>query len=142
MLQTDTDLSLIHARSDPGNTRGRKRDGRTLASYIPVATAVLGVTLVITSVVFFYVEDDLRRLVSVTVGLAILITSIWFASNPFIHDGRRFVALREEVDEFLNMVRELNQQALEMAPAEDIESTRAKMHAAVDHMVAEAGRTR
>ena len=100
------------------------------------------ITLVISSVVFFYVEDDLRRLVSVTVGLAVLITGIWFAANPFIHNGRRFITLREEVDGFIGLVRELNQQALDMGPAEELERTRVRMHEAVDHMVAEAGRTR
>ena len=88
---------ITRARNDQRTAKSGKRDERSLVSYIPVATAVLGITLVITSVVFFYVEDDLRRLVSVTVGLAVLITSIWFAANPFIHNGRRFKALREEV---------------------------------------------
>ena len=115
---------------------------RNYWSYIPVATAILGVTLGISSVVFFYVEDDLRRLVSVTLGLAILMTSVWFAANPFLHNGRRYLALREEVDEFIGLVRELNLQALEMGPPEDIEGSRTKLHEAVDHMVAEAGRTR
>ena len=79
---------------------------------------------------------------SVTFGLAVLITSVWFAANPFIHNGRRYLALREEVDEFIGLVRELNRQALEMGPPEDIEGTRTRMHEVVDHMVAEAGRTR
>ena len=62
----------------------RKRGTRTLTSYIPVATAVVGATLVVTSVVFFYVENDLRRLMSVTFGLGILMIGVWFAANPFI----------------------------------------------------------
>ncbi len=141
MLVMETD-EKTSARSGQGTARSRKSGSRVIASYIPVATAVLGITLVVSSVVFFYVEDDLRRLVSVTLGLAILITGIWFAANPFIHNGRRFITLREEVDGFIDLVRQLNQQALDMAPGEDLENTRVRMHEAVDHMVAEAGRTR
>ena len=118
-----------------------KRGARTLASYIPVATALAGVTLVLASVVFFYAEDDLRRLISVSSGLAILTISVWFAANPFIRSSRRFKTLRRGVDEFLDLARLLNQQVVGEAEPEDVARTAAKMHEAVDLMVADAGET-
>ncbi len=85
MLEMEADVTT-RARNYQMVTKSKKREDRSLLSYIPVATAVLGVTLVISSVVFFYVEDDLRRLVSVTFGLAVLITSIWFAAILQVSD--------------------------------------------------------
>lgn len=119
----------------------RKRGTRALTTYIPVVTAILGITLVVTSVVFFYVESDLRRLMSVTLGLGIILMSVWFAANPIIKNSRRFESLRGKVDEFLDLTRLLNELVVEGAQPEDLARTTAKMHEAVERMVAEAGKT-
>ena len=119
----------------------RKQGTRTLTSYIPVATAGVGATLVVTSVVFFYVENDLRRLMSVTFGLGILMISVWFTAKPFIRSTRRFKPLRREVEEFVDLARLLNEQVVGEAEPEAVASTTAKMHEGVERMVAEAGKT-
>ena len=119
----------------------RKQATRTLASYIPVAAALVGVTLVVASVVFFYVESDLRRLMSVTFGLGILMISVWFAANPFIRSTRRFKPLRREVEEFVDLARLLNEQVVAEAEPDAVASTTAKMHEGVERNVAEAGKT-
>ncbi len=119
----------------------RKQGHRTLASYIPVITAVVGVTLVATSVVFFFVDDDQRRITWVTIGLGILLISVWFAANPFTRKPRRFHAPRSEVVGFLDLVRLLHRQVVGKAAPEDVERTTAKMHEAVERMVAEADNT-
>ena len=120
----------------------RNRNARTLASYIPVATALVGVTIVLASVVFFYVESDTRRLMSVTFGLAILIVSVWFAANPYRRGVRRYKRLRREVEYFLNLAQILNKQVVEEAEPEAVTRTKTKMHDAVDRMVLEADKTR
>ncbi len=119
----------------------QRKGTRPLVSYIPVAAALVGATLVVASVVFFYVEDDLRRLLTVTLGLGILITSIWFAAHPFVRNSRRFMPLRAEVDGFIGLVRQLNTQVLERAAPEDVANTKFQMHESVDRMVAEAAKT-
>ncbi len=120
----------------------RKRGTRSLVSYIPVVAAIVGATLVVGGVVFFYVESDLRRLVSVSIGLGIVMIGVWFAAHPFVRSTRRFKPLRKEVDEFIDLVRLLNKQVVEEVAPEDVARTTAKMHEAVDQMVAEAGKTR
>ena len=114
---------------------------RPLMSYVPLATSVLGITIVLASVVFFWVESDARRLMSVTVGLAILIAGVWYAANPFLRNSRRYMPLRQEVDEFINLVRVVNRQVVEGHAPADIEATKAEMHAAVERMVAKAGKS-
>ena len=120
---------------------GRNRTTRPLVSYIPVATAVLGVTIVLASVVFFYAESDVRRLVTVTLGLAILIVSVWFAANPFRRGVRRFRFLRREISDFINLAQLLHRQVVADAEPASVERIRAKMHSAVDRMAVEADKT-
>ncbi len=119
----------------------RKRGTRTLASYVPVVTAVVGITLVIGAVVLIYGPNDISRLVVATVGLAILITGLWFAAHPFFKSSRRFIALRREVEEFIELVKLLNEQVVETAEPENVAQTTAKMHEAVERMAAEADKT-
>ena len=133
MLKVRTDENT-HARSDEQPTRNRESDTRTLASYLPLMMAAVGNVVVVASVVFFYVESDLRRLVAVTFGLGFLTASVWFAANPLIKNSRRFASLRGEVDEFIELVRALQVQVLERARPEDIENIKAELHEAVERI--------
>ena len=119
----------------------RKAGTRTLTSYLPLATMLVGVTLVVTGVAFFYVESDVRGLVSVTIGLAILISSVWFAANPFRRGTRRYRFFRREIAHFLNLAQLLNKQIVAEAEPEFLGRIKAKMHRTVDRMVAEADKT-
>ena len=119
----------------------RKPGTRTLANYLPLATTLVGVTLVVTGVAFFYVESDLRGLVSVTIGLAILIFSVWFAANPFRRGTRRYRFLRREIAHFLTLAQLLNKQIVAEAEPEFVAHTKAKMHGTVSRMAAEADKT-
>jgi hypothetical protein len=130
------------SRLDGEIMKNRRRYARPLTSYIPVATALVGVTIVLASVVFFFAESDVRRLVSVTLGLAILIVSVWFAANPFRRGVRRYRPLRREVEYFLALTQVLNKQVVVEAEPESIARTKAKMHDVVDRMVLEANKTR
>ena len=121
--------------------KNRKGNTHALTSYIPVATALLGVTLVLPSVVFFYAESDVLRLLSVTVGLGILILSVWFAANPFRTGERHFSFLRREIADFLNLAQLLNRQVVDGAEHDNVARIKEKMHRAVDRMVMEADKT-
>ena len=119
----------------------RNRTARPLSSYIPVATALVGVTIVLASVVFLYAESDIRRLVSVTMGLAVLIVSVWFAANPFRRGVRRYRFLRREIADFLNLVQLLHKQVVADENPDSVARIKEKMHRAVDRMVLEADKT-
>ena len=118
-----------------------KPDTPTLTSYLPWATTFVGVTLVAASVAFFYAESDGLGLVSVTIGLAILIISVWLAANPFKRGTRRYRFFRREIAHFLSLAQLLNQHIVAEADHEFVARTKAKMHGTVDRMVAEADKT-
>ncbi len=126
---------------DDQRPKPRATGGFTLIEWLMVLVMVGILVAISTSVVFFYVEDDLSRLVVVTFGLAILFSSSWVAANPFISNKRDFLPLRREVDGFIDLVRLLNTQVLEEAAPEDVARTTAEMHESVERMVEEAAKT-
>jgi len=126
-------------RSEEEPERKPKAGPRTPASYLPVASALLGSAVIIGSVVLIYGPNDVSRLLFVTLGLVILVVSIWYAAHPFITSSRHFMPLRREVDAFIDLVRVLNRQAQEAGAPEDIEGTKARMHEAVERIVAKSG---
>ncbi len=137
MLETQTDE---HTPPRSEVERTGKRKPRQPASYIPVIAAALGITLVIGSVVLIYGPNDSSRLWFVTFGLGILVVGIWFAAHPFFKSSRRFTPLRREVEAFMDLVQALNRQAAAADAREDIESTKARMHEAVERIVAQSGK--
>ena len=118
-----------------------KRGARTRTDFLPVGSALVGVTLVVTSVVFFYIESDLSGLVTITNGLAVLVISVWFAANPPKKGIRRYRFLRREITRFISLAQLLNKQVVAGTDHEFVARTKAKMHQAVDRMVAEADKT-
>lgn len=110
---------------------------RTLVRYLPVVTASAGVVLVYLSSL---VTDPLDALGVITLGLISLLASIWYAANPFLKTERRFFALRDEVSQFISLVRNLNQAALAGGSPDAVRQATAAMHASVDRMAEVAGK--
>ena len=140
MLEKGRDENTL-SRSNEENMTTPRRSTRSLPSYIPVTSAGLGIVVVVSSVVFFYVEDDLRRLVAVTFGLGFLLASIWFAAHPFFKNTRRYTPFRGEVDGLIDLTRTLHRQVVTSVAPEDVERTKARMHEVVDSLAAAADKT-
>ena len=85
---------------------------RKLGARASVATSMAGAVIVLTSVIFFFVEDALGRVLGVTLGLLFLALAIYYASRPFFKDERIYLDLRREVETFLDLTRELHYAAI------------------------------
>ncbi len=81
---------------------------RRLSARAPLFASLAGMSLVLTSVVFFFVEDDFRRIMGVTAGLFFLLLSIYYAVRPFLTDERSYLDLRREIDLLHDLMRELH----------------------------------
>ena len=101
---------------------------RKVIRYMPMAAAVVGMTMTLGSIAFFF-ETDYGRIAGVTGGMLMLLAAIWYAANPFLKNQRRYLLLRAEVNKFHQVVSELSSAAVNGLPEE------------IERMVAAAGKT-
>jgi hypothetical protein len=106
---------------------------------------VVGMIVVFGAVLFL--EDRRTMILVVLLGILLIEAGVWKLSNPFLPTERRFNALRLEVDQFMELVRELNGSAVEALSGEGnrrawarFRNTLATMHASVERMGEAAGR--
>ena len=85
---------------------------RRLGARAPLLASIAGMTIALSSVVFFFVEDDFRRIIGVTAGLFCLLLGIWYAAHPFLKNERIYPELRREVNGFVDLARKLHYAAL------------------------------
>ncbi len=112
---------------------------RKAVRYLPTAAAVVGMTVILGSIVFFF-ETDYGRIAGVVGGMLVLEAAIWYAANPFLKNQRRYLPLRAETEAFIKLVSELNSAAVNGLP-EEIERTKSAMRESIERMVAAAGKT-
>ncbi len=86
----------------------RNSPWRKMAGRASLVTSMIGMTVVLTSVIFFFVEDNVPRVLGVTAGLFFLLLSIYYATRPFLMDDRSYLDLRREVALFYDLMRELH----------------------------------
>lgn len=106
---------------------------RTLRKAIELGLPVLGVILILAAVLFFFRNLYLQVGV-VLVGLVLIEAGIWNLAAPILPSERRYLALRDEVDSFIGLVRRLNKAALELT-ADATPQNRAKMLQVRDEML-------
>lgn len=105
---------------------------------------IVGMLVVFGAVLF--VDDRQTLILVVLLGILLIEAGVWKLSNPFLPTERRFNELRLEVDQFMELVRELNTAGIEARKDDDaaawarFENTLATMHASVERMAAAAGR--
>ena len=84
---------------------------RKLAARAPLIASVVGMLISLSSV-FYFVEDDFRRILGVTAGLFCLLLAVYYATHPFIKNERHYPELRGEVVKFVDLAKELHHAAV------------------------------
>ena len=116
---------------------GKKTWRRTVNRYTPLVTALLGILLVFVGVIS--VEEGLARIATVAAGLVVLEAGVWYMANPIFTSERRYLHLRDELDNMIDLVRKLNRAALKPGGEEELKGLGSAMHESVDRMVEVAG---
>ncbi len=117
--------------------QGRGSWRRHINRYVALATAIVGVAIVLSS--FLFLQDLLWWYITVAVGLIIALAGFVYGVYPFLTSERQFPALRDEVDGFIELVRQLNAAAISRSSAE-LERVKSEMVASVERMVELAGK--
>ena len=118
---------------------------RALRKTLDTGLPLVGVAFIIGAVLFM--QELFAQIAVVTVGILLLEAGIWKLAHQLLPGERTYLALRLEVDQFIALVRGLNEAALQVrahnAPASQqaFEEIQAAMHQAVERMAQVAGKT-
>lgn len=121
---------------------------RAIRRFLSGAVPVIGVAIVFSAILFISPERQQLQIIAVIVGVVLITAGAWKITNPFLPSERRYTALREEVNRFLDQVRELNAAAArnrdEGSPETRTRYERAlgALHRSVDRMGEVAGQAR
>jgi hypothetical protein len=108
------DVGVHGDRTRPLQEAGMTKDSsfsRKLAARAPLIASVVGMLISLSSV-FYFVEDDFRRILGVTAGLFCLLLAVYYATHPFVKNERHYPELRGEVVKFVDLARELHHAAV------------------------------
>lgn len=98
---------------------------------------VAGITTILAGIVF---STDLVWQIGIAlVGILMLEAGVWGIAQELVSEERTYGELRDTVDEFMERVRALNEQAVDGDEA-GVAEEREAMHALVDRMAEVAGR--
>lgn len=118
---------------------------RLLRQFLDFAFPVTGGFILLDSLIV--TNDVPQQIFLIIVGFTVLFIGTWRLYMPLLPSDRKYTGLRREVDDFIDLVRQLNQEGIAMraAPSEDqlrkIEQIQQTMHDAVDRMTSYAGVT-
>jgi len=113
---------------------------------IDLGLAVLGIVVVFLAAILIPDFNLPGRVLGVLVGVLMIEAGVWNLTSPFLPTDRKYLALRREVDAFVERIPNLNRAALELrAERSDASEARfrealATLHASVDRMGTVAGR--
>ncbi len=115
---------------------------RKIRRGIEIALPLLGMGIIFGSVLFGPSSLQLQVLL-VLIGVLILEAGVWGLTSGILPNERRYLALREEGDHFMGLIRLLNAAAVASDAGEEddarFQETRAKMHTSVERMAELAG---
>lgn len=119
---------------------------RNIRKAISAGISILGAVLVFLAILLPSISMDLGRQIPVVLlGLLLIEAGVWKLTERFLPNGRRFLALRAEVEHFLVLIRSLNARAVELRIMGTDEAhtafqkTLTELHSSVDRMAEVAG---
>ena len=120
---------------------------RTFRRAIELGLPILGMAVVFGGVLFIPPTSLQIQVLVVLVGVLILEAGVWGLTGKILPNERRFVALRDEGDHFINLIPNLNAAALARKAGlegsdERFEEALAAMHTSVERMAGVAGEER
>lgn len=118
--------------------KGRGSWRRTFNRYIGLVAAIVGLSIVVSS--FFLVGNLNLWYLTVMAGLLLAMGGFLYGAHPFLTSERRFTGLRQEVDRFIALVRELNTAARSAGSREEFERVKREMLRSVERMAELAGK--
>lgn len=118
--------------------KGRGSWRRMFNRNVGVGATVVGLAVILSS--FFFLDNIVAWYATIMVGLLIVLGGFLYAAYPVLTSERRYFALRREVEQFIKLVRNLNDAAKASESEADVEKIKSKMAESIDRMASLAGK--
>lgn len=116
----------------------------SIRKIVEVGLPLLGIVAVFAAILL--VRGVQAQVGAALLGVLMIEAGVWRLTEPFLPSDRTYTELREEVDDFMGLVRELNSSAVRARASDRPEewqryrSVLDEMHRAVDRMARVAGK--
>ena len=98
---------------------------RTVNRYVPLVGMTIGLVLILSGLAVIDANPELYM--RVIIGILLVVAGYFYAQHPFLSSERRYSRLRDEVDNFVDLVRRLNRTAVAIGGGPEFEEVTTAM---------------
>ncbi|MGD8698772.1 MAG: hypothetical protein PVJ43_05745 [Gemmatimonadales bacterium] len=102
---------------------------RTVNRYVPLIGVTIGLVLILSGLA--NVDASAELYMRVIVGIVLVVGGYFYAQHPFLSSERKYSQLREEVDNFIGLVRRLNRTAVAIGGGPEFDDVTTAMRQSV-----------
>lgn len=110
---------------------------RSVNRYVPLVGVTIGLLLVLSGLA--EVDANAELYMRVIIGIVLVVAGYFYAQHPFLSSERKYSQLREEVDNFIGLVRRLNRTAIAIGGGPEFENVTTAMRESVARIEELAG---
>jgi len=110
---------------------------RSVNRYVPLVGVTVGLLLVLSGLA--EVDANAELYMRVIIGIVLVVAGYFYAQHPFLSSERKYSQLREEVDNFIGLVRRLNRTAIAIGGGPEFENVTTAMRESVARIEELAG---
>lgn len=111
---------------------------RAFNRYVPLVGVTIGLVLILSGLALADASAELYM--RVIIGIVLIMAGYFYAQNPFLSSERRYSRLREEVDNFVDLVRKLNRTAIAIGGGPEFNEVTTAMRESLARIEELAGR--
>ncbi len=111
---------------------------RTVNRYVPLVGVTIGLVLILSGLAVVDANPELYM--RVIIGIVMVVAGYFYAQHPFLSSERRYSGLRDEVDNFVDLVRRLNRTAIAIGGGPEFDELTTAMRASLARIEELAGK--
>lgn len=106
--------------------------------YVPHGAVLIGLILILSGLAV--VDTPVALYSRVISGVVLVVAGYLYAQHPFLTSERRYTALRDEVEKFIDLVRRLNRTAIAIGGGPEYDEVTGEMRECVTRIERLAGK--
>ncbi len=111
---------------------------RIFNRYGPLAAVFIGLIITLSSLAV--ADTGTGFYARVVTGVVLVMVGYFYGSHPFLTSERRYTALRSEVDNFIDLVRQLNRTAIAIGGGAEFDEVTTAMRESLERIEELAGK--